>query len=68
MWNISTQVNDGDIADYINVFASRRGKRRRFIAFLVYDMVYPSIASNLVTLATPSHWYDSVWRTPDIPY
>ena len=61
MCHLSTQVNDGILAAYITVFESRRGKRRRFIPFLVYDLIYPSIASNLVTLATLSPWSDSVY-------
>ena len=60
MWHLITQVNNGDLADQITVFYPRRGKCRRFITFLVYAMVYPSISSNLVTLATLSPWYDSV--------
>ena len=54
VWHLSTQVNDGIHSAYINVVDLRRGKRRRFITFLVYTLVYPSIDSNLMTLATPS--------------
>ena len=54
-----TKVNDGLLAVYIAIFDPRRGKRRRFITFLVYDMVYPSISSNLLTLANLSPWSDS---------
>ena len=52
MWHLSTKVNVVDLATYISVFDSSMGKRRRFIPFLVYALVYPSIASNLVTLDT----------------
>ena len=61
MWHISTKVNDGLLAAYITVFVLRKGKRRWFITFLVYALVYMSIDVNLVTLATLSPWYDSVW-------
>ena len=54
MWLLSIQVNNGLLAVYITVFDPRRGKRRCFITFIVYSLVYPSIASNLVTLATLS--------------
>ena len=60
VWHLITQVNDGDLAAYITDFYPRRGKRRRFITFLVYALVYPSIASNLVTLATLSPWSNCV--------
>ena len=50
MWHLSTQVNNGLLAVQINVFDPRRGKSRRFTPFLVYALVYPSIARNLVTL------------------
>ena len=58
IWHLSTQVNDGNIAAYITVFDPRRGKCRRFNPFLVYALVYPSIPSNLITLATLSPWSD----------
>ena len=58
--HLSTQVNDIDLAACINVFDPRRGKCSRFVPFLVYSLVYPSIASNLVTLATLSPWSGSV--------
>ena len=32
-----------------------------FITFLVYALVYPIIASNLVILDNLSPWYDSVY-------
>ena len=60
VFHLITQMNNGIIAAYITVFDLRRGNRRRFIPFLVYDMVYPSIASNLVILATLSPWSNSV--------
>ena len=56
MWHLSTQVNDSDLVAYITVFGLSRDKRRRFIAFLVYAIVYPSIDSNLVTLDKLSPW------------
>ena len=56
VWHLSIQVNNGLLADYIAVFDLRRGKSRRFIPFLVYALVYPSISNNLVTLATLSPW------------
>ena len=61
MWNQSTPINDGILAVEITVFDLRRGKRRCFIDFLVYDLVYLIIAANLVTLATLSPWSDSVF-------
>ena len=60
VWHLITQVIYIDLAAYITVFGPRRDKRRQFITFLVYDMVYPSISSNLVILATLSPWYDYV--------
>ena len=60
VWHLITQVNDSDLAVYINVFCLRRDKRRRFIPFLVYALVYPIIASNLLTLANLSPWSDSI--------
>ena len=61
MWHLSTQVNNGLLAVYITVFDLRRGNLRFFIPFLIYDLVYPSIASNLVTFATLSQNSDSVY-------
>ena len=52
MWRLITQVNNGLLAVYITVFDPRRGNRRCLIPFLVYTLVYPSIAINLVTLDT----------------
>ena len=60
VWHLSTQVNGSDLTAYITVFNPRRGKCRQLITFLVYDIVYPIIASNLMTLANLSPWYDSV--------
>ena len=59
-WHLITQVNYGYLASQITVFDPSRDNCRRFIPFLVYALVYPSISINLVTLATLSHWYDSV--------
>ena len=56
VWHLSTQMKNGDLDAYITVFGPRRGKRRRFIPFLVYALVYPIISSNLVTLDTLSPW------------
>ena len=60
MCRLSTQVNDSDLAAYITVFDPRRDKRRRFIPCLFYALVYPSIDSNILTLATRSPLCDSV--------
>ena len=60
MWHLSTPVSDSDMAAYISIFDLMRDKCRRFIPFLVYNLVYPSIASSLVTLATLSPCSDSV--------
>ena len=59
LWHLSTQVNNSYISSQINFFDLSRGKRRRFIPFLVYALVYPSISSNVVNLATLSPWYES---------
>ena len=67
MWHLITQVNGGNIAAYITVFEPRRGTRRSFITFMVYVLVYLSIASNIVTLDTLSPWYDSVRTQTDLP-
>ena len=56
LWHLSTQVNGVIIAAYMYVFEPRRGKRRSFINFMVYSLVYPSISSNLVALATTIPW------------
>ena len=60
MWHLSTQLNDIYLDAYITVVDARGGNHRIFIPFLVYDMVYPIIASNIVTLATLSTWPESV--------
>ena len=60
VWHLSIQMNDGDLAAYINIFEIRRGKHRRLINFTVYALVYPSIAINLVTLDNLSNWFESV--------
>ena len=52
MGHLRTQVNNGILAAYITFFDPSRDKRRCFIPCLVYALVYPSIASSLVTLAT----------------
>ena len=54
MWHLSTQVKNSDLAAYITDFDAMRDNFRRFIPFLVYALVYPSIASNIMTLATLS--------------
>ena len=53
LWRLRTQVNYSDLASYITVFDPRRDKRRCFITFLVYDLVYPGIAGNLVPFDYP---------------
>ena len=60
VWNPSTQVNGDILAAYITVFDPIRGKHRLFIPFLVFVLVYTSIASNLATLDTLSLCSDSV--------
>ena len=61
MWNIITQGNNGLLSSYITVFDLRRVNCRRFIPFLIYALVYLSIASNLVTLDNLSPYPDSVF-------
>ena len=61
VWHLSTQLNDSDLDAYIIAFGTSRDKSRRFITFLVYALLYPSIPSNLVTLDTLSPWYDSIY-------
>ena len=58
--HLITHVNHGILTAEITVFDPRRDKRRCFIPCLVYALVYPIIASNHVTLATLSPWYDSI--------
>ena len=60
VWHLSTEVNNIDLDAYITVFSLRRGKRGRFIPFLVYALVYRSIPINLMTLATLNPWSDSI--------
>ena len=60
VWNLSIQVNNSLISVYITIFYLRRVKHRCFIPFLFYNLVYPSIASNLVTLSNLIPWYDYV--------
>ena len=58
--HLSTQVNTGLLSAYITIFDPRRDKRRFFIPYLVYALIYPSIASKLVTLDNLSPWSDYV--------
>ena len=60
LWHLSTQVINGVLAAQITVFEPSRDTRRCFLPCLVYALVCPSIASNLVTLATLSPWSESV--------
>ena len=60
MWRLSTQVNGGILAAKINVFDLRMGKRRKFIPFLVYALVYLSIVSKLMKLTALSPWCNYV--------
>ena len=72
VWHLNTQVNYSDLAAYITVFDPMRGKCRRLIPFLVYALVYASIASNLMKLANLSpcsnyvrtHTYSPLLRNP----
>ena len=68
VWYIITQGNDSDLAFYINVFDLIRVKRRRFIPFMVYALVYPSISSNLLTLVTLIPWSESVYTHTCSPF
>ena len=68
VWHLSTKVNDSDPAAYITVFGPIRGKRRCFIHFLVYALVYLSISSNLVFLVTLSPSSDSVRMHTRYPF
>ena len=68
VWHLITQVNGGDLDAQITVFEPRRGKRRRFTPFMFYSLVYPSIASNLVTMATLSPWSDYVCTHTCYPF
>ena len=62
VWHVSTQMNNGILAAWITVFDLRRDKRRCFIFYLVYALLYRSISSNLMTLANLSTRSDSVCR------
>ena len=68
MWNQSTRFNDGILAVNITVFDLERGKRRCFIDFLVYDLVYLIIDANLVTLSTLIPLSDSVCTQTCSPF
>ena len=68
LWRLIPQVNNGLLDAYITVPDPRRGKRRRLIHFLVYALVYTSIASKLVTLDTLSPWSDSVYTHTCSPF
>ena len=65
---LSTQVNNGLLSAYITVFDPSRDKRRCFISFLVYTLVYPSIASSIVTLATLSPQSEYVYTHTYSPF
>ena len=58
--HLITKMNDSIISSQITVFDPRMSNLRRFIPFLVYTLVYMSITSNLLNLATLSTWSDSV--------
>ena len=58
--HLVTQVNNSLLAAQFIVFYLRRSKRRIFIFFLIYVLVYPSIYSILATLDALSPWSDSV--------
>ena len=66
--HLITQVNDSYLAAYTTVFDLRRDKRRCFIPFLFYALVFPSTTSNLVTLATLSSWYNYVFMHTCSPF
>ena len=68
VWHLITQVNNGLLAVYITVFDLRRGNRRCIIPFMVYALVYLSIASNLVTLDTLSTKSYSVYTHNCSPF
>ena len=68
VWHLSTQVNNGLLADYITIFDPSRDKCRCFIPFLVYDLVYLSIGSNLVTLDILSSSSESVYTHTCSPF
>ena len=60
VWNLRTQVNNGLLDAQITVFDPRSDKHSSFFPCLVYALVYPSISSNLVTVATLIPWSESV--------
>ena len=55
---LSVSVGD-NYSEYQLMHAYRTDNRRCFILCLVFALVYPSIAENLVTLATLRPWSDS---------
>ena len=68
VWHLRTHVNNSILDAYITVFYPRRDKNRCLIPCLVYTLVYPSISSNLVTLATLRPWYESVFMHTCSPF
>ena len=68
VWHLSTKLNNGIIAAWISVSDLKRGKHKRFIPFLIYALLYPSISSNLVNLATLIPWFDSVCMYTYFPF
>ena len=68
MCHLSIQVNNSLLVVLITVFDPRRDKRKCFIPVLVYALVYPSIASNLVTFITLSPKSDSVYTHTCYPF
>ena len=68
VWNLSTQVNNGFLAAYITVSDPSRYKRRCFLPFMVYALVYTIIYSNLVNLATLSPRPESVYAHTCSPF
>ena len=68
VWHLSTQVDNDLLAAYITGFDPRRAKRMCFIPFLVYALVYQSIASYLMTLAALSPWSDSLCTHTCYPF
>ena len=68
VWHLSTQVNKILLAAYITVFDPRRDNHRCFIPCMVFALVYPSIASKLVTLATLNPQSDSVCTHTYFPF
>ena len=60
VWHLGTQVNNSLLDAQITVFDPRWVKRRSFIPFLVYNLVYPNIVSNLVNLDILSPWSDAI--------